>query len=88
MSVHHDPKRLEFGFERPAHGFHSRFDSALHQMKDSRDEMRWVAVDIAEAIANGNDPSPLDIDTYRQRKAIAAYHRAVYDVEAAKVRLR
>lgn len=83
---HNDPKRPEFGYERPAHGYHSCFDAALRRKHDAQAEQSAIGNHLADMLLDGSTPDEHWLAVYAQKRAEGEYAAAVYEVEAAKVR--
>ena len=86
MSVHNDPRRAEFGYERPKFGHHAIFDAALRRKQDALAEQSAIGNHLADMLLAGNIPDTHWRAAYAEKRAAAEYAAAVYEVEAAKVR--
>lgn len=86
MRAHNDPRRPEFGYERPKFGYHALFDAALRRRQDAKSEQSVIGNHLADMLLDGNIPDGHWRATYAEKRAAAEYAAAVYEVEAAKVR--
>jgi hypothetical protein len=86
MAEHHDHRHPEFGYVPPEYGFWSNFERA-GRAHDRAARTRGVHDQlIATKALAGDLPGDVDRQMHAEAVAAEAYARAVYDVEAAKVR--